>query len=173
MQIDRYGHLSEPTTLTVQRWLPGPIDRVWAFLTESELRRKWLAAGDMPLRAGAAFTLTWHNDTLTDPPGTRPEGFGPEHSMESRVIACDPPRKLVFAWGLGDVTIDLEERSGRVLLTLVHRRISERPARVMIGAGWHAHLDILAAHLDGDEPTAPFWDTWVRLRREYEERMPV
>ena len=42
---DVYGTLIEPTTLKIQRMLPGPIERVWAYLTDSELRRKWLAAG--------------------------------------------------------------------------------------------------------------------------------
>ena len=36
---DAYGVLSEPATLTIQRFLPGPIERVWAYLTESEWRR--------------------------------------------------------------------------------------------------------------------------------------
>ncbi len=173
LAIDAYGVLSEPTTLTIQRLLPGPIDRVWAFLTEGELRALWLAAGDMTLTVGAPFTLTWRNDALTDPPGARPEGFGPQHSMESRIIACDPPRSLTFAWGGGDVAITLGERGDRVLLTLVHRRIAERPSRVMIGAGWHAHLDILAARVAGLEPETPFWDGWARLRAEYDRRLPA
>jgi uncharacterized protein YndB with AHSA1/START domain len=42
-----YGELTEPATLKIQRLLPGPIERVWAYLTEEELRRKWLAAGKM------------------------------------------------------------------------------------------------------------------------------
>ena len=42
---DAYGTLIEPATLKIERLLPGPIDRVWAYLTESELRRQWLAAG--------------------------------------------------------------------------------------------------------------------------------
>ena len=41
---DAYGVLTEPATLKIQRLLPGPIERVWAYLTESELRRQWLAA---------------------------------------------------------------------------------------------------------------------------------
>ena len=44
-KVDAYGALSEPSTLTIQRMLPGPIERVWAYLTDSDLRRKWLAAG--------------------------------------------------------------------------------------------------------------------------------
>ena len=43
---DAYGELIEPTTLKIQRLLPGPIERIWAYLTDSELRRKWMAAGD-------------------------------------------------------------------------------------------------------------------------------
>ncbi len=43
--LDAYGVLTEPATLTIQRLLPGPIERVWAYLTESDLRRQWLAAG--------------------------------------------------------------------------------------------------------------------------------
>ena len=42
-----YGVLTEPATLRIERLLPGPIERVWAYLTESDLRRKWLAAGEM------------------------------------------------------------------------------------------------------------------------------
>ena len=36
---DAYGTLIEPTTLKIQRLLPGPIERIWAYLTDSELRR--------------------------------------------------------------------------------------------------------------------------------------
>ncbi len=72
-----YGELIEPATLKIERLLPGPIERVWAYLTESELRRKWLAAGTMTLDAGAPVELVWRNDELTDPPGQRPAGFRP------------------------------------------------------------------------------------------------
>jgi uncharacterized protein YndB with AHSA1/START domain len=37
----------EPATLKIERLLPGPIERVWACLTEIGLRRRWLAAGEM------------------------------------------------------------------------------------------------------------------------------
>jgi uncharacterized protein YndB with AHSA1/START domain len=170
---DAYGQLIEPTTLSIQRLLPGPIERVWAFLTENDLRRRWLAAGEMELRIGAPFTLTWQNDRLTNPPGARPEGFGEEHSMESRITVCNPPHQLAFTWGGGDVSIALEEKGKKVLLTLTHRRIVERSSRVMIGAGWHAHLDTLASRMSGKEPATPFWDGWLLLRQEYNQRLPA
>jgi uncharacterized protein YndB with AHSA1/START domain len=73
---DTYGTLVETTTLRIQRVLPGPIERVWAYLTDSDLRRQWLASGEMEMKAGAPFEFCWRNDELTNPPGNKPEGFG-------------------------------------------------------------------------------------------------
>jgi uncharacterized protein YndB with AHSA1/START domain len=33
---EAYGEMIEPTTLKIQRLLPGPIERIWAYLTDSE-----------------------------------------------------------------------------------------------------------------------------------------
>ena len=167
-----YATVTAPRTVRLQRLLPGPVERVWAYLTQSDLRRQWLAAGDMDLQVGAPFELTWHNDTLTDPPGARPEGFGTEHRMQSRITELDPPRRLAFTWGGGEVTFELEPRGNQVLLTLVHAGISDRSNMVMIGAGWHMHLDVLAARAGGTA-CEPFWDGWLRLRDEYEQRIPA
>ena len=170
---DDYGVLTEPATLRIQRLLPGPIERVWAFLTESELRRKWLAAGQMELKAGAPFELVWRNDELTDPPGQRPPGFGAERRMQSRIIELDPPRKLSFSWeGSGDVSFDLEPKGNEVLLTVTHRRLPNRANLLGVSAGWHAHLDLLSARVTGKQPE-PFWDAMNRLRKEYDGRLPA
>jgi uncharacterized protein YndB with AHSA1/START domain len=82
---DAYGALIEPATLKIQRLLPGPIERIWAYLTDSELRRKWLAAGAMEMKVGAPFELVWRNDELNDPPSARPADFPEEHRMQSRI----------------------------------------------------------------------------------------
>ena len=122
--LDAHGTLGDDATLTIRRPLPGPAERIWAYLTDSDKRRQWLAAGPMRLERGAAFTLTWRNDELSDPPGRRPEGFGAEHSMESRITEIDPPRRLSFTWdGTGDVTFLLEPQGAEVLLTIIHRRL--------------------------------------------------
>jgi uncharacterized protein YndB with AHSA1/START domain len=169
--VSPYGELIEPTTLKIQRVLPGSAERVWDYLTKSELRRQWLAAGDMGMEAGVPFELVWRNNELTDPPGKRPDGFGAEHRMQSKIIECDPPRKLAFTWqGGGDVTFTLEPRGERTLLTIVHRGLTERGTRMKVAPGWHGHLDVLAARMSGAEP-APFWDNWSRLQTDYEKRM--
>src|SRR5262249_32626832 len=89
-----YGVLTEPATLTIQRLLPGPIDRVWNYLTQGDLRRQWLAAGAMELKVGAPFEFVWRNNELTNPPGARPPGFADEHRMQCRITEVDPPRKI-------------------------------------------------------------------------------
>lgn len=168
-----YGTLTEPATLTIQRLLPGPVERVWAYLTDSNLRRQWLAAGEMPLEAGAAFQLTWRNDELNDPPSARPADIPAEHSMQSRVIACEPPRKLVIAWqNSGDVSFELAPKGDKVLLTLTHHRLPSRPTLLAVSAGWHTHLDLLVAITTGARPQ-PFWIEWKRLRNDYDARLPA
>ena len=165
-----YGVLIEPATLTLQRLLPGPIERIWDFLTQSELRRQWLAAGDMTMESGTPFELVWRNDELSDPPGNKPDGFGEEHRMQSTITALEPPHHLSFTWGPGEVSFTLEPRGTQVLLLIEHRGISDHGNLLMIGAGWHTHLDVLAARL-GDTVPEPFWDQWARLREEYAVRL--
>jgi uncharacterized protein YndB with AHSA1/START domain len=169
--LDAYGVLIEPLTLQIQRLLPGPVDRVWAYLTQSDLRRQWLASGAMELKAEAPFTLTWRNSELSDPPGQRPEGFGEEHSLESRIVAVDPGRKLVFTWNQGEVTFELEPAGDKVLLTVTHRRLPDHAQLLNVSAGWHAHLDALVTRINGQTPTTPFWDSWSGLKAEYEKRL--
>ncbi len=170
---DAYGTLTEPATLKIQRLLPGPIERVWAYLTDSDLRKQWLAAGQMRMEAGAPFEFVWRNDELSDPPGRRPEGFGEEFRMRSHIVEADPPRKLVFAWqGSGNVSFELEPRGKQVLLTVVHRRLPDRDTLLEVAAGWHTHLDILAARASDAAP-APFWEVWSRLMQDYDRRLPA
>ena len=170
---DAYGTLIEPTTLRIQRLLPGPIERIWAYLTDSELRRKWLAAGAMEMKVGAPVEFVWRNDELNDRPSARPAGFPEEHRMQSRITELDPPRKLSIAWNnSGDVTFELEPKGEGVLLTLIHRRLPDRSTMLKVSAGWHMHLDILVARAMGNEP-APFWAGWSRLQKEYDRRLPA
>ena len=171
--IDAYGVLTEPATLKIQRLLPGPIERVWAYLTQSDLRRQWLAAGEMEMHVGAPIELVWRNDKLSDPPGMRPSGFPEEHRMECRITELDPPRKLAITWGnTGGVSFELEPEGSEVLLTLIHLRLPDRATLLNVSAGWHAHLDTLVARTTGRAP-ASFWDRWSRLKQEYDERLPA
>jgi uncharacterized protein YndB with AHSA1/START domain len=166
-----YGSRTAPDSLTIQRLLPGPVERVWAYLTESELRRQWFASGTMELRPGASFELVWRNAELTDPPGERPADKAEEHRKTCTITAVEAPRLLAFEFGGdGTVEITLEKRGERVLLTLIHSGLTTRGLLLGVSAGWHAHLDILVARLCGERP-APFWEHYATLRAEYEARL--
>lgn len=169
--VDAYGVQTEPMTVRIQRLLPGTVERVWAYLTESDLRRQWLASGPMELKVGGEVELIWRNDELTNNVGARPPEIPEEHRMTSRITRLDPPRLLAFGWAAGDVTFELERRGGEVLLTITHRRISDRKNLLGVSAGWHVHLDVLADRMAGREPRGTFWDNWSRLREEYAERL--
>src|SRR5690349_14792849 len=43
--------------IRIERVLPGPRERIWRYLTESDLRRRWLAAGAFGLMPGGAVEL--------------------------------------------------------------------------------------------------------------------
>ena len=55
---------------------------------------------------------------------------------------------------------------------MIHRRLPDRGTMLMVGAGWHMHLDVLVARVSGTEPE-PFWDGWSRLKAEYDRRLPA
>ena len=170
--VDAYGVQTEPATVRIQRLLPGPIERVWDYMTKSDLRRQWLAAGPMDLRVGGAVELTWRNDELSAQSEPRPDDVSAEHSMTSQITRIEPPRLLAFTWNNGEVTFELDRQGGEVLLTVTHRRLPDRDTLLRVSAGWHAHLDILADRLAGREPGA-FWSKWARLRGDYGRRLPA
>ena len=170
--LSAFGEPIEPAAVRMERMLPGPIERVWAYLTESELRGQWLAAGDMDLRVGGKVDLIWRNDELTGHREARPAGIEAEHRLETTVIRLEPPRLLMFGWNGGsDVTFELEPKGGEVKLVVTHRRARDRSQLLGISAGWHAHLDVLDARLAGRELPL-FWARWTELRADYDKRLP-
>lgn len=163
-----------PDTVRMQRLLPGPIERVWAYLTESDKRRTWLAQGDMDLRTGGAVQLTWFNGTLSTEP-TPPRFAGDEgYSMQGKIVACEPPHVLVFTWPQGgvetEVRFELEARGEQVLLILTHSRLANRKQRVGVASGWDAHVAVLEQRLAGGDPIG-FWSYHARVEAEYEARL--
>ena len=45
-----FGVVLESGTVRFERLLPGPVERVWSYLTDSEKRGQWLASGPFELR---------------------------------------------------------------------------------------------------------------------------
>ncbi len=42
--MSEYGELLDECTVRFERMLPGPIDRVWSYIVDSDKRKKWLCA---------------------------------------------------------------------------------------------------------------------------------
>lgn len=174
--MNEYVTLPAPDTLRMERLLPGPIERVWSYLTESGKRGRWLASGAVEQHVGGLVEHVFRNSELTegdDPPPKKYAAYAHETLMQGRVTACQPPRLLAYTWGgtTGDseVTFELAARGDNVLLVLTHRRISAGDDLLGASAGWHTHLDILAARLAGHAPPG-FWATHTRLEAEYVQR---
>jgi len=166
----KHGVAPEVGAISFMRVLPGPIERVWAYLTVSEKRGKWFAFGPMELRAGGRVELHFLHANLFPRRSSRHRSAINNTKEVTRAIGrvnrCEPPRLLSFMWAKesgddSEVAIELIPCGENVLLMLTHRRLGDRGTMVSVASGWHTHLGILIDHLDGRVPP-PFWSTHVR-----------
>jgi uncharacterized protein YndB with AHSA1/START domain len=130
----------EARTLRFERGLAAAPEEVWDALTSPGRLARWLASATLEPRVDGAVELD----------------FGQGGVCRGEVTAWDPPRVLAYGWRLPDghasrVRWTLEPgEGGSTHLTLVHELLRAEEAGGY-GAGWHAHLDRLEAHLRGDE----------------------
>ena len=173
--MNDYATRIAPDAMRLERLLPGPIERVWAFLTESDKRAKWLAAGNMELRAGGKVELLFAHENISPEPTPAkyrdmPMGF------TGRVIRCEPPKLLQFAWmeshgSDSEVTWELAERGQQVLFTITHRKLEDRAALLSVSGGWDVHVGILEDVLTQRAPRG-FWSSHAKREQEYAARFP-
>jgi uncharacterized protein YndB with AHSA1/START domain len=176
--FDTFARPIGPDAIRIERLLPGPRERVWRYLTEPELRRRWLAAGAFDLGPGGAVELVFRNNDLTrddDPPPAGYEAHGEESRLRGTILACEAPSLLAFTWGSdpdsSQVRFELVEEGDRVRLTVTHSRVVKRTMITAVSAGWHAHLDVLAAELEERVPEG-FWRSFGTLEPLYAQRLP-
>jgi uncharacterized protein YndB with AHSA1/START domain len=181
--MNDYGVVTGKDTIRFERLLPGPIERVWAYLTESEKRGTWFASGPMELKVGGKAELRVDHASLSPTKEPVPERFKDKEGgvhMFGEITRCEPPRVLAFTFygnrmGRGpseasEVIFQLEPSGDKVRLLLTHRRLADRAVLLGVAGGWHTHLAILADNLEGRVPR-PFWSTHGKLEREYEARL--
>src|SRR3954453_11754948 len=102
--MSEYGVVVDGTALRFERLLPGPIERVWSYLTDSDLRGKWLASGPMELRVGGNVELRFRHGDLSSEKSA-PEAFKKYDegiTQKGVVTRCEPPRVLAYTWGSED-----------------------------------------------------------------------
>ena len=171
------GALIEPATLRMERTLPAPIERVWAYLIDPEKRGTWLAGGTMAEAPGSVFELRFQHTELSGEEA--PEHYAAyrkTHIQKSRVLRIEPPRLLAISWGsesdtASEVTFELTPQGNSTQLVLTHRRLPDRKETVSVASGWHAHLDVLDDVLHGREPRG-FWTKLGEVEKAYEARIP-
>ncbi|MGE0340485.1 MAG: SRPBCC family protein [Xanthobacteraceae bacterium] len=173
--LDKDGVLLDPSTIRFERLLPGPIERVWAYLTESDKRKQWFAGGEYELRKGGKAHLFFQHKNIANPGTEPPEQFRKMHDeghhWDGEILEVDTPRMLKMTFGEhSEVTYELTEQSnGEVLLTLTHRKLTADDLK-NVAPGWHAHLAILADRLNNRADT-DFWMLWQELHRHYADKL--
>jgi uncharacterized protein YndB with AHSA1/START domain len=160
--MNDYATRLAPDAIRLERLLPGPIERVWAFLTESDKRARWLAAGEMELKPGGKVELSFDHTRISHEPTPAkyrdmPMGF------TGKVMRCDPPRLLAFSWMKAMAAIrkspsNLAARADKVLLTITHRKLEDRNALLSVSGGWDVHVGILEDVLTDRAPRG-FWSS--------------
>jgi uncharacterized protein YndB with AHSA1/START domain len=147
----------DDTVLELERYLDAPPDRIWRAVTESDELRAWLARADVDLRVGGRIVLTFENEP---------------NVMEGTITELRDGELIAYTWSESDadsvVRFELRPEGAGTRLRLVH---TFREARDLsgFGAGWHHHLELLAAQASGQKRDWD-WNRYTELKKEYERR---
>src|SRR5689334_25259538 len=85
-----------PDTIRLERTLDAPVETVWRYLTEAELRSRWFMGGT-DAKPGGEFDLKVDHDQLSDDENVPyPESYAEFKGAvwTERVIRFEPPRLL-------------------------------------------------------------------------------
>jgi len=140
--MTNFGTVSQNGPATVvrfERLYAASVGELWSALTDPDRMRRWLGAEvSITAVAGGAIRLRWEGGA----------------EMEGVITAFEPERLLAFTWresALGVesfVRFELKPEETGTLLVLEHVGVPADQA-AGFGAGWHGHLDALAATLAG------------------------
>ena len=176
--MDNYGTRVDAHTVRFERLLPGPVERIWAYLTDGQMRGEWFAAGAIPAKVGETFELRFKHSDLSPGKAPPPDQFKEmdQNGFRSheKLLALEPMRRLVHTFGeehppASEVEFLLTPEGDKVRLTLTHRKVPDRAYAVNVSGGWHSHLAILQYKAEGKVPP-PFWDVWRETEHSYEQR---
>ena len=172
---EQHGKFTGRGEVRIVRLLPGPIERIWAYLTDPEKRARWFCGGELEPKAGGKVVFAMVHKNLAPgetPPAKYAHVQDPGVTFEGRVLKCEPPRLLVYTFGSDDseVTFELTPQGKQVQLVLTHRTrgVEEEAELTNYSAGWHTHLAFLVAELEGT-PRPKLWAMHARLTAEYEK----
>jgi uncharacterized protein YndB with AHSA1/START domain len=153
-----YATIQNHPTLTFERRLSHPVDRVWRAITETDELQHWFPSKVVidELLPDAEMTFEFEDMPLDAP-----------SSMGGRVTDVDPPRLFAFFWGEDHLRFELrpvDDGTGCTLSLTVQLDARDKAARD--AAGWHVCLDRLVTRL-GEESTG---EEWRHYYDEYQRR---
>jgi len=159
-ESSRIQRLDEGFQGRLERFLEHGQNAVWRMLTEPQALAQWLAPGTIEPRAGGVIHIDFEDSGIT---------------IHSTVLEWDPPRRLRYSWSSGDEPVrplhwELAAAEGgtRLILT-IGIPLDEDAAKAC--AGFDAHLEMLAAALEGVPIRFPF-DRYLQARRSYQALLP-
>lgn len=143
------------------RHFAHPPEAVWCMLTEASCLAQWLASGEIELRPGGRVHIDFGDSGVV---------------IDSTVLDLAPPHRLAYSWSSGEDparplhwSLTAEGR-GTMLALRVTLPSGEDLAKAC--AGFAAHLEMLAAALEGVPTRFPF-DLYLEKRREYQALLDV
>jgi uncharacterized protein YndB with AHSA1/START domain len=154
-------------TIRLERVLDAPVEKVWRYLTEAELRSQWFMGGSDATGVGE-FDLLVDHDNLSDEEVPYPESYASFKgaTWTEKVLRFEPPRLLetTFQSGKnGTVTYELISEGEKTRLVLTHSGIVSPVGAQDFGSGWNSHLTVLEERLAG-RSVGNFWALHARSR---------
>ncbi|MDB6094236.1 MAG: polyketide cyclase [Verrucomicrobia bacterium] len=137
-QVLRVG---DRTSALLRRRFDTSPETIWAACTERDPLRRWFADVSGDLHEGASLTFD----------------VGAPCRLTSRVLRCEPPRRLRFTWSypgreIDEVELRLAAAGNGTRLELEHRLDDKSEWWYGAGSGWEFALIKLGVLLRGGDP---------------------
>ena len=164
-----------PDAIRLERTLDAPVETVWRYLTEAELRGRWFMGGT-DATAGGEFDLLVDHDRLSDDKDVPyPESYAAFKgtTWTENVLRFDPPRLLetTFQGGKnGVVTYELFPEGEKTRVVLTHSGIVSGTGAQDFGSGWNSHLTVLEERLAG-RGVKDFWALHAQSREAVKDAL--
>jgi len=156
-----------PDTIRLERILDAPVDLVWRYLTEGELRAHWFAGGG-DAQPDSDLELVFDHDNLSADEVPYPENYAKYKGAvnHEKVVRFEPKRVLAYTFGEGRngiATFELFPEGDKTRLILTHSGIQSPTGFLDFGSGWNSHLTVLQEKLAG-RSVRDFWALHAQSR---------